>query len=262
MQKGRSTTVASQAILECYQNFHDPKYLELDPLLIIRAYLGKREAEEIALIGALFAFGAVAQIQKSLHLAISRTAGIDLYHPQVDEKKAAVLLFDALKGFRHRIYVDRDLVILKLLYRRSVLKFGTLENHFLAHHQSTDETIEKGLAGLIADWRQWVEEIEFKPGAHFGHMLNSPVQKSACKRWVMFLNTATAKGNILIRKVLRIRLSEIIRNLSSNEWSSLDPRYCSKILEIWVINLSVYGLNMGSLFFKKVLSPHLIWIVI
>ncbi len=195
MQKGRSTTVASQAILECYQNFHDPKYLEIDPLLIIRAYLGKREAEEIALIGALFAFGAVAQIQKSLHLAISRTAGIDLYHPQVDEKKAAVLLFDALKGFRHRIYVDRDLVILKLLYRRSVLKFGTLENHFLAHHQSTDETIEKGLAGLIADWRQWVEEIEFKPGAHFGHMLNSPVQKSACKRWVMFLKWMVRKDD-------------------------------------------------------------------
>ena len=45
-----------QAVLDCYQKFHDPKYLELDPLLIIREYLGSKELEEVALIGALFAF--------------------------------------------------------------------------------------------------------------------------------------------------------------------------------------------------------------
>jgi uncharacterized protein (TIGR02757 family) len=195
MQKAKTKSVATESILECYRNFHDPKYLELDPLVIVRSYLGSPEVEEIALTGALFAFGAVGQIQKSLRLAISRSKGIDLHSTGVSEVKLASILEDALHGFRHRIYVDRDLVMLKLLYRRSVLRFGSLENHFLKHHDSTAETIEKGLAGVIADYRAWMEEMDFQPGTHFKHMLNSPEQKSACKRWVMFLKWAVRKDD-------------------------------------------------------------------
>jgi len=213
---------ATEAILECYRNFHDPKYLELDPLIIIRSYLGKKEAEEIALIGALFAFGAVAQIQKSLHQAISRTASLTAASPLYQsEKDWANALFESLKGFRHRIYVDRDLVMLKLLYRRSVLNFGSLENHFLKHHQATAETIEQGLAGLIADYRQWVEEIEFKPGAHFQHMLNSPEQKSACKRWLMYLKWMIRKDDGMdlgLWKDDAIRTDQLLIPMDTHLW--------------------------------------------
>ena len=175
-----------QSVLECYHRFHDPKYLELDPLMIIRNYLGSKEAEEVALIGALFAFGGVVQIKKSLSLALSSTEKVKI-GGLTDENKIAEILLDALRGFRHRIYVDRDLVLLKLLYRRSVLLHGSLENHFYKHHQSDSETVEQGLAGVIREYRSWSDEIEFKPGRFFKHMLNSPEQKSACKRWVMYL---------------------------------------------------------------------------
>jgi len=186
MAKAPVKLTTSQSVLECFDLFHDPKYLEFDPLMIIRQYLGTSEVEEIALMGALFAFGAVGQIKKSLSLAITKTSIVD--HSNIsDENKLAGMWFDALKGFRHRIYVDRDLVLLKLLYRRSVLVYGSLENHFLKHHQQDSETIEQGLAGLIQDYRIWTNEIEFKPGSFFKHMLNSPEQKSACKRWVMYL---------------------------------------------------------------------------
>lgn len=177
---------AKQSVLECYRRFHDPQYLEFDPLMIIRNYLGLKEAEEVALIGALFAFGGVGQIKKSLSTALGRTSNLKTDGIN-DENKIAEILFDSLKGFRHRIYVDRDLVLLKLLYRRSLLQHGSLENHFLKYHQSDSETVEQGLAGLIRDFRSWSDEIDFKPGRFFNHMLNSPEQKSACKRWVMFL---------------------------------------------------------------------------
>jgi len=177
---------AQQTILDCYQRFHDPKYLVLDPLQIIREYLGMEGIEEVALIGALFAFGAVGQIKKSLSLALLKTAAVQ--HSKIKSEKAlAAAWFEALRGFRHRIYVDRDLVLLKLLYRRSTHKFGSLENHFLKHHESSAETVELGLAGLIRDYRLWTDEIDFSPGMFFKHMLNSPEQKSACKRWVMYL---------------------------------------------------------------------------
>ncbi len=177
---------AKQSVLDCYEQFHHPKFLELDPLMIIREYLDTSQVEEVALIGALFAFGAVGQIKKSLSLALTKTSLVD--HTKVkDENKLAALWFESLLGFRHRIYVDRDLVLLKLLYRRSQLKFGSLETHFLIHHQQNSESIEQGLIGVINDYRKWSDEIEFKPGRFFSHMLNSPEQKSACKRWVMYL---------------------------------------------------------------------------
>lgn len=194
MTKIQKKPTTQQSVLECYEQFHDPKYLELDPLLIIREHLGSEQVEEVALIGALFAFGAVGQIKKSLSLALSKTALVD--HARVqDEKELAALWFEALRGFRHRIYVDRDLVLLKLLYRRSLLEHGSLENHFLKHHRNDSETVEQGLAGLIQDYRNWTNEIEFKPGLFFHHMLNSPEQKSACKRWVMYLKWMVRKDD-------------------------------------------------------------------
>jgi len=218
---GKTPSTAQQAILDCYRNFHDPKYLELDPLIIIRSFSGKPEAEEIALTGALFAFGAVAQIQKSLNLAISRTAGIDLHATRIGEAEVAERLHDALQGFRHRIYVDRDLVMLKLLYRRSLHRFGSLENHFLIHHKTEEETIESGLRGLISDYRQWATEMEFKPGAHFQHMLNSPEQKSACKRWVMFLKWVIRKDDGMdlgLWKNPSIRADQLVIPIDTHLW--------------------------------------------
>jgi uncharacterized protein (TIGR02757 family) len=210
-----------QAILDCYRDFHDPSFLDLDPLMIIRTYLGTKQAEEIALNGALFAFGAVKQIQKSLEKSILLTSGVDLYAQKLDEPQMAELLFEALKGFRHRIYVDRDLVLLKLLYRRSLLRHGSLENHFLKHHREQDETIEAGLCGLISDYRKWVEEIRFKPGPHFHHMLNSPEQKSACKRWVMFLKWVVRKDDGMdlgIWKNSVIRTDQLVIPMDTHLW--------------------------------------------
>lgn len=184
----------TESVLECYRQFHDPKYLELDPLLIIREYIGKPELEEVALIGALFAFGAVGQIKKSLSLALEKTRSLEI-PALMEEQEVARLLQSALSGFRHRFYVDRDLVMLKLLYRRSVIRFGSLEKHFLVHHRDDVETIENALAGVIEDYRVWMKEIPFKPGTHFKHMLNSPAQKSACKRWVMYLKWVIRKDD-------------------------------------------------------------------
>jgi len=203
---------AKQAVLDCYEKFHDPKYLELDPLLIIRDYLGSNEIEEVALIGALFAFGAVGQIKKSLTLALAKTATVK-HEAFSDEGELAAAWFAALKGFRHRIYVDRDLVLLKLLYRRSVMTYGSLENHFLTHHQESFETVEQGLAGLIQDYRDWTDEIDFKPGRFFTHMLNSPEQKSACKRWVMYLKWVVRENDGLdlgIWKSGKVRSDQLV----------------------------------------------------
>ena len=192
-----NTKQAHALILEYYTRFHDPKYLEWDPLLIARQYLGTKDAELIALMSALFAFGGVKQIIKSLSNAIEKLeiaahrknnqSLLQVIQEFENEHELGIFLEEKLKGFRHRVYVDRDLVMIILLYRRSCMEHGSLKDHFLHHHDPSSETVEEGLVGLIADYRAWSKEIVYHPGRFFNHMLNSPEQKSACKRWLMFL---------------------------------------------------------------------------
>ena len=173
------------AIIEAlYAQFHQPQFLEWDPLGVIRNYGGSSDQEYIALISALFAFGGVKQIIASVRNALTR---LDL-HPEsgkIRNFKEAELI-SRLQGFAHRIYVDRDLVAITLLYQQSCTVYGSLKEHFLVHHDSSAETIEQGLTGLIRDYKLWANALSLK-GPHFKHMLNSPEDGSTCKRWLMLL---------------------------------------------------------------------------
>jgi uncharacterized protein (TIGR02757 family) len=171
-------------ILGYYQQFHRTQYLEWDPLSIVRQHLGTRNAEYVALVSALFAFGGVKQIIVSVKNAIERRELskenwiLNLDHGELKRR---------LHGFTHRIYVGEDLVALTLLYQRSFKEFGGLGEHFVSHHRKDSETIESGLIGLISDYKSWASDSSFQAGKHFKHMLNSPEQGSTCKRWLMYL---------------------------------------------------------------------------
>ena len=181
----RINALARERIVrELYERFHDPRYLEWDPLGVVRVFSGSPDQEYVALISALFAFGGVKQIIASVRNAVARL-GLDPGRARIRTPGEAELA-ECLRGFTHRIYVDRDLVAITLLYQRSVLVHGSLRSHFLAHHDSSAETIERGLAGLIRDYKLWSEALSLK-GPHFKHMLNSPEDGSTCKRWLMLL---------------------------------------------------------------------------
>jgi uncharacterized protein (TIGR02757 family) len=183
-----SLQTRNTVIEELYSRFHDPKFLEWDPLIVIRAHAGSPDQEYIALMSALFAFGGVKQIIASVRNALSRL-GLE---PGASARERQVVFWKErdlqkrLEGFRHRIYVDQDLIALTLLYQKSVQVHGSLKEHFLAHHRGDAESVERGLAGLIADYKAWSDALSLK-GRHFKHMLNSPEDGSTCKRWLMFL---------------------------------------------------------------------------
>lgn len=167
-----------------YVEFHDPRYLEWDPLSVVRSFGGSADQEYIALISALFAFGGVKQIIASVKRAIallelSPTGARIAHYPESE-------LAYRLEGFRHRIYTGPDLLAMTQLYQRSVQVHGSLREHFLVHHDPEAETIEAGLTGLIREYKDWASALSLK-GPHFKHMLNSPEDGSTCKRWLMLL---------------------------------------------------------------------------
>ena len=192
-----SATQQKQIVLEYYDRFHDPRFLEWDPLSVVREYRMTPDAEWIALISAIFAFGGVKQIIKSVQSALrllevspagsAKAPWVSQFNSKESETEFALKTQKMLSGFRHRIYVEDDLLVLLLLYRRSHQRYGSLEKHFLRFHSVDSETVGDGMIGLIEEYRSWMTELPVKPGRFFAHMLNSPAQKSACKRWLMFL---------------------------------------------------------------------------
>ena len=186
-------TAGERKLLICqyYERFHQTQYLEWDPLLIVHQFKGSPAQEYVALISALLALGGVKQIIASIRSWVSR---LDLQNQNLLDFTEAELLSRA-SGFRHRFYVDRDLVLITLLYQRSVCEYGGLAQHFLIHHQASNETVEEALAGVINDYRSWAKMSDFKAGAHFAHLLNSPVQGSTCKRWLMYLKWMIRKDD-------------------------------------------------------------------
>ena len=178
-QKDRETLLH-----EYYRRFHQPKYLELDPLLLVRQFNGKESQEYVALISALMAFGGVKQILASLKKFVIHV-GLEQNEEVLNLPFAE--LVRRLEGFSHRVYIGRDLAMLTHLYQMSRKRYGSLGGHFAAHHSGANETIEQGLAGVIRDYKLWHKESGLKAGAHFKHMLNSPEQGSTCKRWLMYL---------------------------------------------------------------------------
>lgn len=169
---------------EYYRRFHQPHFLEWDPLLLVRDFNGSPAQEYIALVAALMAFGGVKQILASLRkfvVHVGLDENTEVLTMPVDE------LARRLEGFVHRVYTGRDLAMLTDLYQESRRRHGSLGQHFLTHHSGAHETIEQGLAGVIADYKAWAQASPFRPGLHFKHILNSPEQGSTCKRWLMYL---------------------------------------------------------------------------
>lgn len=186
-------TVAERKRLieEYYERFHHSQYLVWDPLLIVHQFKGSAQQEYVALISALLALGGVKQIIASVKLWVDR---MELQTENLQTFSQAELTTKA-GTFRHRFYTERDLILLTLLYQRSVREYGSLAQHFLIHHREDFETVEQGLTGLIADYKKWAREGDYTPGPHFQHLLNSPEKGSTCKRWLMYLKWVIRKDD-------------------------------------------------------------------
>lgn len=165
---------ADRIIAELYDRFHRTEYLEWDPLVVVRK-APARDREWVALLAALFAFGGVKQIIAAVTAVLKR---LDGSFDDLDRK---------LAGFKHRIYVGEDVAALLRIYQRSVRTYGSLLGHFLHHHRPDAPTVEEALTGVIADFKAWAREDNHLTGPHFGHLLNSPADGGACKRWLMYL---------------------------------------------------------------------------
>jgi uncharacterized protein (TIGR02757 family) len=169
---------------------YDRRFLDSDPVGIVRRFDDPEDREIVGLLAAGLAYGRVASIRASLLSLLARLGP----HPSrfvasFDPARDAAL-FD---GFVHRFTRGRDVALLLHLVRQVKERAGSIESFFIEGDVDRDTpTLGPALdafgAGVFAlDARPFVLDGVVAHGDGARWLLPLPAGGSACKRSCLFL---------------------------------------------------------------------------
>src|SRR5262249_55926522 len=123
-------------------NFPREKHLSSDPVQFVHRYEDLRDREVAGLIAAVFAYGNVKSVLRTVdsalsYLGSSPARAIAAFDPRKDTRR--------LHGFYHRFNTSRDLSVLFWIVRRALEEYGSLESVFMDGLSHKDEEITSGL---------------------------------------------------------------------------------------------------------------------
>ena len=190
MPRAASKSSALLPALEDLCRRYDRRFLDSDPVGIVRRYDDPEDREIVGLIGAGLAYGRVASIRGSLENVLKRLGPrpsrfVDTFDPVRDAAR-----FD---GFVHRFTRGRDIALLLHLVRQVRERAGSLESFFL--EGDLDETVPT-LGAALDSFGARLFALDARPFVHDGivprrdgarWLLPLPAGGSACKRSCLFL---------------------------------------------------------------------------
>lgn len=177
-----------------YREF-DVRYLEMDPLELVRRYDDPKDQEIAGFIAAALALGKYELIRGAVTDVLSRMGPSPYaYVRTFDPAKQA----DDFSGFTYRFYRARDMGLLASMMGHAVREFGGLEACFLRHDRPGDPDIGAGLSGLVrtllsCEVRPFYEKLPAR-GAGIRHFLADPADGSTCKRLNLYLRWMVRPG--------------------------------------------------------------------
>jgi uncharacterized protein (TIGR02757 family) len=160
-------------VLEDLCRHYDRRFLDTDPVGIVRRFDDPGDREIVGLIAAGLAYGRVASIRASLEGLLSR------FVASFDPKKDA----HRLDGFVHRFTRGRDIALLIHRVRQAREQAGSLESFFI--DGDTDPTSPTLASALDAFGNRLFDGIPRAAGTRW--LLPLPQAGSACKRSCLFL---------------------------------------------------------------------------
>jgi uncharacterized protein (TIGR02757 family) len=192
--------------------FHHQDYLGHDPVMFVHE-AGKNsktpanrhfEQEIVGLVSALCAYGKVGIIlknQNQIWSTIRKHFGTPYGVIRKIETPDFQLEFrEKLRSFSHRFHKVDDLLLLLRLIHYSYEKYGSIAGHFKSQFKDSQENIETASIKLLQEWKLLVPKLLKKRTQsippYFFHLLSSPDDKSACKRWCLFLRWMVRKDPI------------------------------------------------------------------
>jgi len=172
-----------------YATYHRKEWLSSDPLEFVHRYADPLDQEVVGLLSALFAYGNVIQIRRTVETILERitsTGQSPSHLVRLWNLKGGHSQADLFKGIIHRFHTGRDIAGLLALIAESHKQYGSVAQHFA---QYASEGMSSALSLFIRDWKAWIPKLGLsrRVGPQFTHLLSAPDDGSVCKRWCMFL---------------------------------------------------------------------------
>ncbi|OQA04180.1 MAG: hypothetical protein BWY69_00082 [Planctomycetes bacterium ADurb.Bin401] len=168
--------ILSHVLERLYEKYNHKKYIPPDPLQFVYHYTKKRDMEIAGFLSAMFAYGAVEQIEKFLAGLLGKMSNSPcdfVGNFSAKDKK----LFEPLK---YRFNTGEDIIKLLGSLKKTLNKYGSLEGLFLAGYSAADENIAAATGKFI----RTLHSAE-SPGLKF--LLSDPARGGTCKRLMLFL---------------------------------------------------------------------------
>lgn len=158
-----------------YRIFNRPEFIHPDPLEFVYRYKTARDRETAGFIAAALAYGDVRQILKSVNKVLKPMGGSPYgWLLKTGEKELA----GTFSSFRHRFTSGAELSVFLLNLKAALEHSGSLEEFFLRHYRSGDETVAESVYSFVNG---------FNSKACAPTLTPCPEKKSSFKRLNLFL---------------------------------------------------------------------------
>jgi uncharacterized protein (TIGR02757 family) len=172
--------ISKSKIEQIYKTYHSPDLLKLDPLIVVRKFKDKTEAEVFGLVAALFSYGRVERIIITLETILDRIDGSLLpfiKNSSIETKR------ETFAGIKHRFNDGEDLAVLFEVIKTILEKYGSIENCFFESGENHEDRLE----GFTQEAKSIGVKLHQGTLRNFNYLFPSPSGGSGCKRLNMYL---------------------------------------------------------------------------
>jgi uncharacterized protein (TIGR02757 family) len=177
---------------------YDQRFLDPDPLQLVRRQKTRADREVVGLVASGLAFGGVAQIKRSI-LSVLEALGPRPAHAVASTETRELAW--RLRGFRHRWLDGRDVACLLAFARQMRVSHGSVEAFFAEGLAPDDPDVGPALSSfsrraLTLDHEGLYGRRRLPPRAGVRYLFPSPEGGSACKRLNLYLRWMVRRDGV------------------------------------------------------------------
>ncbi len=184
--------------LDALYAHYDHRFVDPDPLQLVRAQEGREDREVVGFLAAGLAFGNVLQIKRSIE------AVLEALGPRPAEAVRRLDPGEAarrLRGFKHRWSEGRDVACLLFFLRQMLEAHGSIEGFFAEGPPASGGDVGPALASFSAralalDHGGLYRGRRLPADAGVRYFFTSPEDGSACKRLNLYLRWMVRRDSV------------------------------------------------------------------
>src|SRR4030042_6946176 len=172
-----------------YRKYNHQRFIPPDPLQFVYRYKDKADMEIAAFLAALFAYGAVEQIEKFLTVLLGKMGD----RPAEFIKKFSAKDRKLFKTSKYRFNTSEDIISLLVILRKGLKRYGSIENLFRKGYSKADENI---LPAAEKFERALLKMHKGRVSGGLKFLLSDVKKGGTCKRLFLFLRWMARKDKV------------------------------------------------------------------